>query len=284
MKLLTWICLTTAMLIGASSAWSLDSFDEEYYWFYAGNQALSDAQLNSIWQQQLTPHEAAQILRLAGNFTHRSAAFAPFLHNLYYRLGQLTFSKEAQWSPETMQVCIKLARYIALFRTAYEFKTLPGVRVLLTAWQGNSGVPENDCTVLNAVNLTTAAVYTANPGSTLQCTLIALPLRPLQNVSLKAGLNRIQPSVSTSFLPIECRVEKVVYSLEDGKWQYKLQPVDEASSLDSGMQVYRLSLYFPENAIYGKYEFSVTVSTQYDSEVAKLNFQVNLEEGAADDL
>jgi hypothetical protein len=89
----------------------------------------------------------------------------------------------------------------------------------------------------------------------------------------------VKPPLSAACQYIECRLQRVVYSLSDGQWQYDLQAVDGPVDLNSGMQVYDLAIPFPENAICGEYEFSVIISTQYESEVARLNITVKAGEG-----
>ena len=117
-------------------------------------QSLDRSTLQAIWQQQITAYQAAEKLRNAGLFVMHSTTFSPYLHQLYYRLGQQTHSPEVRWTPQTMQTVIALMRYIALFRTAEAFKSPPGMHVILTGWNQAGILPENDCESFSNFNIT----------------------------------------------------------------------------------------------------------------------------------
>ena len=211
---------------------------------------LTAADWQAIRQRKISPHQAAQILRSANDFTLQSVSFSPYLHRLYYRLGQLTHSPEAPWQAETMQICTALARYTALFNTVRALDVPQNSPMLLYAWKTPDMLPESDCTSFSAADLTTQACWQAQPGQQFQAAVIALPLRALKNVQISATALRS----ATTTLPVQPQLQAVEYFPDaNGQWQHRFAAVGSTDGLYKGMQIYSLQIALPDDLPAGEY-------------------------------
>ena len=251
MKTLTRLLFIFAVLATASDVWcgvDYDGFRDEI--FVISQQALSSQDIAMICKKQLTPHQAAQQLRKAGFFSSHSESFSPYLHELYYQLGQYTHRHNAQWSPALMNVCVRLMRYTALFRSLQQFKTPPHIEAVICVLPD---IPADPCEVLN--DFEQAIQWDALAGSTMQKTIAVLPKRALNDVQI--NVSSWQDAAGNP-VAIKSKLQVINYQLKNGVWQYRLQH-NIPNKLVSGIEFMQLAIEIPPMLQPGIYNCSVTV-------------------------
>ena len=245
-----------------------DDFFDLYYDMTIAEQALTPERQQLIWNQQVSPHQAAVWLRTARGFTPHSQSFIPLLHELYYRLGQLTHSRNARWTPETMNVCNNLMAALALFRTAGTMKAAPGSIAIIA---GLPGVPENILTPLPEP--AEKALWTVKTNTTVQLPIVILPLRAIRG---NVMINCSSAQAANGSGELACKLYAVHYRLEDGKWQHTLTP-DLSNKLSCRMQVILLQFTIPGNTPRGIYNGNVSLINIENGESSQLQYQLNVQ-------
>lgn len=252
MKMLPKLFLIFAVLVSAYDVWcSVDYDDFRNDIFVLSWQALDSQDIAMICQKQVTPHQAAQLLREAGFFSSHSESFAPYLHELYYHLGQYTHRRDAVWTPEVMNVCVRLMRYMALFRSLQRFKTPPHIEAVITVLPT---IPANPCEPLNGFYQ--LEPWTAVPGSTVQKVLALLPRRALNDVRI-GFTSWIDASGNKT--TVKNKLQRINYQLKNGVWAWRLQD-HIPNKLTSGTEFMLLAIEIPPQMQPGIYSCSMTIT------------------------
>ena len=269
MKTLTRLLFIFAVLVSAADVWcSVDYDDYRNEIFVLSQQALSSQDIAMICKKQLTPHQAAQQLRKAGFFSSHSESFSPYLHELYYQLGQYTHRRNAEWTPALMNVCVRLMRYIALFRTLQQFKIPPHIEAVICVLPA---IPVNPCEVLGEFDQ--AIQCDAVSGSTMQKTIAILPKRALHDVQIN-----VSPwlDAAGNTAAVKTKLQPINYQLKNGIWQYRLQN-DIPNKLVSGIEFMQLAIEIPPMLQPGIYNCRVTVARNSGKIVGKRIFTLNVQ-------
>ncbi len=249
----TVICFLLILLLGLyfTVPASADEATDRFYAWDLAAQSLTPEDLQSIWQQTMPPHEAAQKLHMAMNFTTFPVVYARRTHRLFYQLGQLTHSSNAVWTPQTVLICDELEKYTAFFATLGNLQARQQIPATLAALSTPGIIPQTDRAALN--NLTEKPQWTIRRGKNFQAVIVLLP----QHGAVKIKLSANQPvNDNMQYFNIERSVQKIVYTFSGNKWQYVLEPADKYEITDN-MQFYLLTLKIPENLPGGFYTGAV---------------------------
>ena len=267
MKTLSGLLLFFAVLTAAGTVLGsvFDDDDRNIELFILSQQSLTPQNVKMICTQQLTAYQAAQQIRAAGRFQNYSVSFAPYLHELYYRLGQLTHRHDAVWTPETMDVCVDLMRYIALFRTTQKIKSrYPAILCALNT-------PADDpCTPLSGIEF--APEWYAVRGDTLQIPLAVMPRRALKQVKFI-----IEPWRTTSGIPVNipCQLLSVKYRLQQGVWERSVVKT-LPDKLTGGIEFLQFDLAIPPSIQPGIYSGKIILKTNVNEDPEILNYTLNI--------
>jgi len=240
---------------------------EHYRDLVISQQTLTPERQMLIWQRQVSPHQAALYLRQAWDFTPYSTSFARYLHELYYRLGQLTHNRNARWTGETVNVCNNLMAAIALFRTSADYPVPPRDFVSISIL---NTLPENDLVELN--NLSAQPVWNAIAGTTAEIPFVILPRRAVHDdITLTAS--PLQQLNGSGIL--EGKLLAVNYSFNGDSWINQKSP-RLFKKLFCRMRIVVLEVNLPPLQTPAVYRGTITLSTAGNRSVC-LPYQLNIQ-------
>ncbi len=257
-------------LAGNLRADRLDDLTED--WFaYQG--ALNQNSLTAIWQQQVTPQQAAQQLLFWFNYEQIPAAFNPILSVLQYKLGQLTHEAAAPWTPKLVAVCDALERYIALFEMQLNMPVDAAAPVTLLAVSAPDAIPVTDRMAVG--NVTTFPEWTAVAGKVFTGAVLAVPRRPLPEVTPSVG-----PLLNADGVQV-LAADRIVlaaldyrYSKANG-WEFTAVPA-QMQSLEAGFQVYLLKINLPGDLTPGVYSGTVNIKVPNFDRAVEMYYQLTV--------
>lgn len=262
----------SVVLLLANTVWfsGAGEVDDELYWAEMQPQKMSQQLYKDIWQQKLPPHQAVQKLMLAGEFSTIPGAFAPYLHNLYYRLGILTHSRNSSWTPEITRLCTALQRFNALFAMLSTVNTASSGGIVLLGMPRPGLLPE--CDLLPVTGTPSPVTWQAVSGKKFQTAVIALPCRPWRNVAIT--LTPIGNEKQTHQLTAE--LQKVEYFYEQRQWQYRLRAVTTLP-LTSQMQIFLLTVIIPPELPPGSFSGKIIMQVSDLTLPAIFEYQLNIQ-------
>ena len=268
-NLISAICL---LLIAAAGAdlYADRRIDQESWAYYQDSAELTRPDLQMIWHQLISPRDAAKTLIRGMNFTLIPASFNRKLHHLHYQLGHLAHNNRARWTPELVQVCCQLERYIALFSMLENLPINTPFPVTLLGMEAAGVMPQTDCI---PEELTSAnPQWQAQAGTRFEAAIFALNNRVMNEITITAGPWQNQQGQTTSLRPALYAME---YELINQNWESREIPV-ATQSLENGLQIYKLSLDIPHDLPPGIYYGKVTVTAPRFNLNGQLAYQVNI--------
>lgn len=230
-----------------------DDYLQQIYARELIHRPLTTEQLTAIEEQQVSPHQAAEWLLQAGNFTTHSATFAPYLHQLYYRLGRLTSDRNTDWDPVIINCCAALERYLALFQMLEKYPDHAG-ELLLPTLPENAPLPLTDRAPYPS-ELVWHPRWQAVAGKRFSAIFIALPRRALPAVKLTAQpLQLADKTIEVDLMSVNYIPQKTAPLIRKAT----------VSDLTGGMQICQLVIDIPANATQGVYHGRVIAKRNSD--------------------
>ncbi len=260
------------LLISAAAAnlYADRRIDQESWAYYQDSAELTRPDLTMIWHQLISPRDAAKTLIRGMNFTLIPGSFNRKLHHLHYQLGHLAHNQRARWTPELVQICCKLERYIALFSMLENLPINTSFPVTLLGMDAAGVMPQTDCI---PEELTSASPqWQAQAGTRFEAAIFALNNRVMNEITITASPWQNQQGQPTGLRPALYAME---YELVNQNWESRETPAG-TQSLEDGLQIYKLSLAVPENLLPGIYYGKVTVTAPRINFSGVLPYQVTV--------
>lgn len=263
--------LCSLLIFSASAALSFDDIYERYGWdYYQESAELTRPDLTMIWHQLIPPRDAARSLIRGLNYTLVPSSFNRKLHHLHYQLGHLAHNRRARWTPELVQVCCQLERYIALFSMLENQPENAPFPVTLLGMEAAGVMPQNDC--IPEERISAKPQWQGEAGKKFEAAIFALPQRVMNEVTITAEKWIDQAGQTTAIRPELYAME---YELVNQNWESREIPAG-TQSMGSGLQIYKITANLPANLPAGTYYGKVTITAPMINLTGQLAYQVKI--------